>query len=60
MFNNCVTSNLVLQIKDDLKSGYQSKLPNTYYILLNVKMELGKLENIFFINYFAVQMKKCI
>ena len=72
MLKNCVTANLVLQIKDNLKSGYQSKLP--YYILYSLerairevwhfemsKWSIGNVQgNNFYINYFAVQMKKCI
>ena len=72
MFKNFVTSDLVLQIKDNLKSGCQSKSP--YYILYSLEraiqevrhFEMSKwsLENVpgtnFYINYFAVQMKKCV
>ena len=72
MLKNCITSNLVLQIKDNLKSGYQSKLP--YYMQYSLdrairevrhfkmsKWSLGNVRpNNFYINYFAVQMKKCI
>ena len=72
MLKNCVTSNLVLQIKDNLKSGYQSKLP--YYILYSLERAIRKVQHLemskwssgnvrannFHINYFAVQMKICI
>ena len=40
ILKNCATSNIVLQIKDNLRSGYQSKLLNTYFILY--RGQLGK------------------
>ena len=73
MLKNCVTSNLVLQIKASMKSSYQSKSPYTksLYSLERAirevwhfemsKWSLGNVRaNSFYINYFAVQMKKCI
>ena len=69
MFKNFVTSDLVLQIKDNLKSGCQSKSP--YYILYSLERAIREVQhfemskwssgnvraNNFYINYFAVQME---
>ena len=43
MLKNCVTSDLVLQIKDNLKSGCQSKSP--YYILYSLERAIRKVQH---------------